>query len=132
MYFYSGFSKLKFIFLLLGLSFVSSVFSDTGYITVDGETIEIEVERSYQTPATYPRKALRLEREGYVIIEFAVAQDGSVIDPYVLEGEPAGLFNRAAMKSIRKWIYEPSTYDGVPVQVNDVQVRINFNLTAIE
>ena len=132
MYFYSGFSKLKFIFLLLGLSFVSSVFSDTGYITVDGETIEIEVERSYQTPATYPRKALRLEREGYVIIEFDVAQDGSVIDPYVLEGEPAGLFNRAAMKSIRKWIYEPSTYDGVPVQVNDVQVRIKFNLTAIE
>ena len=132
MYFYSGFSKLKFIFLLLGLSFVSSVFSDTGYITVDGETIEIEVERSYQTPATYPRKALRLEREGYVIIELDVAQDGSVIDPYVLEGEPAGLFNRAAMKSIRKWIYEPSTYDGVPVQVNDVQVRINFNLTAIE
>ena len=132
MYFYSGFSKLKFIFLLLGLSFVSSVFSDTGYITVDGETIEIEVERSYQTPATYPRKALRLEREGDVIIEFDVAQDGSVIDPYVLEGEPAGLFNRAAMKSIRKWIYEPSTYDGVPVQVNDVQVRINFNLTAIE
>ena len=132
MYFYSGFSKLKFIFLLLGLSFVSSVFSDTGYITVDGETIEIEGERSYQTPATYPRKALRLEREGYVIIEFDVAQDGSVIDPYVLEGEPAGLFNRAAMKSIRKWIYEPSTYDGVPVQVNDVQVRINFNLTAIE
>ncbi len=132
MYFYSGFSKLKFIFLLLGLSFVSSVFSDTGYITVDGETIEIEVERSYQTPATYPRKALRLEREGYVIIEFDVAQDGSVIAPYVLEGEPAGLFNRAAMKSIRKWIYEPSTYDGVPVQVNDVQVRINFNLTAIE
>ncbi|MEC8108273.1 MAG: energy transducer TonB [Pseudomonadota bacterium] len=132
MYFYSGFSKLKFIFLLLGLSFVSSVFSDTGYITVDGETIEIEVERSYQTPATYPRKALRLEREGYVIIEFDVAQDGSVIDPYVLEGEPAGLFNRAAMKSIRKWIYEPSNYDGVPVQVNDVQVRINFNLTAIE
>ena len=132
MYFYSGFSKLKFIFLLLGLSFVSSVFSDTGYITVDGETIEIEVERSYQTPATYPRKALRLEREGYVIIEFDVAQDGSVIDPYVLEGEPAGLFNRAAMKSIRKWIYEPSTYDGVPVQVNDVQVRINFKLTAIE
>ena len=132
MYFYSGFSKLKFIFLLLGLSFVSSVFSDTGYITVDGETIEIEVERSYQTPATYPRKALRLEREGYVIIEFDVAQDGSVIDPYVLEGEPAGLFNRAAMKSIRKWIYEPSTYDGVPVQVNDVQVRINFTLTTVE
>ena len=110
MYFYSGFSKLKFIFLLLGLSFVSSVFSDTGYITVDGETIEIEVERSYQTPATYPRKALRLEREGYVIIEFDVAQDGSVIDPYVLEGEPAGLFNRAAMKSMMAFQFKLMTF----------------------
>ena len=132
MNFYNRYISYKAIFTLLSFFFVSPAFTDSGYITVDGETIEIDVERSYQTPATYPRKALRLEREGYVIIEFDVAQDGSVIDPYVLEGEPAGLFNRAAMKSIRKWIYEPSTYDGVPVQVNDVQVRINFNLTAIE
>ena len=132
MNFCSRYISFKAILTLLCISFVSLSFTDSGYITVDGETIEIDVERSYQTPATYPRKALRLEREGYVIIEFDVAQDGSVIDPYVLEGEPAGLFNRAAMKSIRKWIYEPSTYDGVPVQVNDVQVRINFNLTAIE
>ena len=132
MNFCNRYISFKAILTLLCISFVSLSFTDSGYITVDGETIEIDVERSYQTPATYPRKALRLEREGYVIIEFDVAQDGSVIDPYVLEGEPAGLFNRAAMKSIRKWIYEPSTYDGVPVQVNDVQVRINFNLTAIE
>ena len=132
MNFCNRYISFKAILTLLCISFVSLSFTDSGYITVDGETIEIDVERSYQTPATYPRKALRLEREGYVIIEFDVAQDGSVIDPYVLEGEPAGLFNRAAMKSIRKWIYEPSTYDGVPVQVNDVQVRINFNLTAIQ
>ena len=132
MNFYYRFISFKTILILTSISFVSLAFTDSGYITVKGETIEIDVDRSYQTPATYPRKALRLEREGYVIIEFDVAQDGSVIDPYVLEGEPAGLFNRAAMKSIRKWIYEPSTYDGVPVQVNDVQVRINFNLTAIE
>ena len=132
MNFYYRFICFKTILIFTSISFVSLAFTDSGYITVVGETIEIDVDRSYQTPATYPRKALRLEREGYVIIEFDVAQDGSVIDPYVLEGEPAGLFNRAAMKSIRKWIYEPSTYDGVPVQVNDVQVRINFNLTAIE
>ena len=132
MNFHRRLSKLKFLIVSLSLALSSILFADTGYITVDGETIEIEVSRSYQTPVTYPRKALRLEREGYVIIEFDVDQDGSVIDPYVLEGEPAGLFNRAAMKSIRKWIYEPSTYDGVPVQVNDVQVKINFNLTAAE
>ena len=54
--------------------------------------------------------------------------DGDVIDPFVLEGEPAGLFDRAAMKSIRKWIYQPPIYEGVPVQVNDVQVKLTFRV----
>ena len=93
MNFYDRYISFKTVLTLLSIFFVSLAYTDSGYITVDGETIEIDVERSYQTPATYPRKALRLEREGYVIIEFDVAQDGSVIDPYVLEGEPAGLFN---------------------------------------
>ena len=97
MNFYDRYISFKTVFTLLSIFFVSLAFTDSGYITVDGETIEIDVERSYQTPATYPRKALRLEREGYVIIEFDVAQDGSVIDPYVLEGEPAGLFNRCLL-----------------------------------
>ena len=120
--------------LFLGIAlfiFTSSSFADVGYVGED-DKIEIDVNRIYTQPAKFPRKALRLAKDGYVLIEFDIDTDGSVIDPYVLEGEPAGLFNRAAMKSIRKWIYEPSTYDGVPVQVNDVQVKINFNLTAAE
>ena len=128
MNFHRRLSKLKFLIVSLSLALPSILFADTGYITVDGETIEIEVSRSYQTPATYPRKALRLEREGYVIIEFDVDQDGSVIDPYVVESEPAGLFERAAMKSIRKWLYEPPVYEGVSVKVNDVQVKLTFKV----
>ena len=49
----------------------------------------MDVERQYQAPASYPRKALRLAKEGYVIVEFDVSADGDVIDPFVLEGEPA-------------------------------------------
>ena len=71
---------------------------------------------------------MRLAKEGYVIVEFDVSADGDVIDPFVLEGEPAGLFDRAAMKSIRKWIYQPPIYEGVPVQVNDVQVKLSFRV----
>ena len=54
--------NLKFLLFSLSLALPSIAFADTGYITVDGETIEIEVSRSYQTPATYPRKALRRTR----------------------------------------------------------------------
>ena len=104
------------------------IHADRGFITVDGKNIEMDVERQYQAPASYPRKALRLAKEGYVIVEFDVSADGDVIDPFVLEGEPAGLFDRAAMKSIRKWIYQPPIYEGVPVQVNDVQVKLSFRV----
>ena len=104
------------------------IHADKGFITVDGKNIEMDDERQYQAPASYPRKALRLAKEGYVIVEFDVSADGDVIDPFVLEGEPAGLFDRAAMKSIRKWIYQPPIYEGVPVQVNYVQVKLTFRV----
>jgi protein TonB len=71
---------------------------------------------------------LRLAKDGYVLIEFDIDTDGSVIDPYVVESEPAGLFERAAMKSIRKWLYEPPVYEGVSVKVNDVQVKLTFKV----
>ena len=103
MIFKKGIKLLSLSVLYLGLS--SLIHADKGFITVDGKNIEMDVERQYQAPASYPRKALRLAKEGYVIVEFDVSADGDVIDPFVLEGEPAGLFDRAAMKSIRKWIY---------------------------
>ena len=74
------------------------------------------------------KKALRLAKDGYVLIEFDIDTDGSVIDPYVVESEPAGLFERAAMKAIRKWLYEPPVYEGVSVKVNDVQVKLTFKV----
>ena len=98
----------------------STWYAQGGIAAVMGEKDSIE--------ASYPRKALRLAKEGYVIVEFDVSADGDVIDPFVLEGEPAGLFDRAAMKSIRKWIYQPPIYEGVPVQVNDVQVKLSFRV----
>ena len=67
-------------------------------------------------------------RAFWVLIEFDIDTDGSVIDPYVVESEPAGLFERAAMKSIRKWLYEPPVYEGVSVKVNDVQVKLTFKV----
>ena len=116
--------------LFLGIAlfiFTSSSFADVGYVGED-DKIEIDVNRIYTQPAKFPRKALRLDKDGYVLIEFDIDTDGSVIDPYVVESEPAGLFERAAMKSIRKWLYEPPVYEGVSVKVNDVQVKLTFKV----
>jgi|TARA_B110000495_G_scaffold166766_1_gene153000 protein TonB len=97
---------------------------DKGYVGED-ET-EIEIDRNYAKQPTYPRKALRMGTEGYVIVEFDVDTDGSVLDPYVLEAVPQGTFERAAIKAIRKWVYEAPTYKGQSVKANNVQVKLTF------
>tara|TARA_X000000368_G_scaffold414902_1_gene405618 strand:+ start:477 stop:866 length:390 start_codon:yes stop_codon:yes gene_type:complete len=98
--------------------------ADKGYVGED-ET-EIEINRNYAKQPTYPRKALRMGTEGYVIVEFDVDTDGSVLDPYVLEAVPQGTFERSAIKAIRKWVYEAPTYKGQSVKANNVQVKLTF------
>ena len=61
-----------------------------------------------------------------MIVEFDVDTDGSVLDPYVLEAVPQGTFERAAIKAIRKWVYEAPTYKGQSVKANNVQVKLTF------
>jgi len=94
--------------------------------SVGEDETEIEVDRNYAKQPTYPRKALRMGTEGYVIVEFDVDTDGSVLDPYVLEAVPQGTFERAAIKAIRKWVYEAPTYKGQSVKANNVQVKLTF------
>ena len=54
--------------------------------------------------------------------------DGSVLDPYVVESSPAGVFDRAAIKAVRKFLYQPPTYNGTSVKVNNVQIDLTFKL----
>ena len=114
-----------FLTVLVASLFAMNVTSaDRGYVGED-ET-EIEINRNYAKQPTYPRKALRMGIEGYVIVEFDVDTDGSVLDPYVLEAVPQGTFERAAIKAIRKWVYEAPTYKGQSVKANNVQVKLTF------
>ena len=98
--------------------------ADKGYVG-ESET-EIEINRNYAKQPTFPRKALRMGTEGYVIGEFDVDTDGAVLDPYVVEAVPQGTFERAAIKAIRKWVYEAPTHQGQSVKVNNVKVRLSF------
>ena len=99
---------------------------DKGYVGEEGT--EIEVTRVSNPAPEYPRRAIRLGVEGSVRLEFDVDTDGSVLDPYVVESSPAGVFDRAAIKAVRKFLYEPRTYNGTSVKVNNVQIDLTFRL----
>lgn len=75
----------------------------------------------------YPRKAARTGTEGWVKVEFTITEEGLVVDPVVLAAEPHGVFNRAALASIRKWRFRPRMIRGKPVETRASQV-IEFSL----
>ena len=117
--------SLIFIGLLSNSSFAANKTFE-GYVGED-KTV-IVVTRVFNSVATYPRNAIRMGREGFVIIEFDVDSDGSVLDPYVVESEPTGVFERSAIKAVRKWLFSPPVYKDVSVKVNDVRARVSFAL----
>jgi len=121
-------TKLFVTALVTGLFSIAASAADLGYVGED-ET-EISLTRNYSKQPTFPRKALRMGTEGYVIVEFDVDTDGAVLDPYVVESTPQGVFERASIKAIRSWVYQPPNHNGQSVKANNVQVKLTFAFQA--
>ena len=71
----------------------------------------------------YPQAALASHAEGSVQLEATISQDGSVVNPRVLSGDP--LLAGAALEAVRKWRYKPYSLDGNPVEIQ-TQITVNF------
>ena len=103
---------------------VSIYAADYGYVEDDGSVIELT--RVNKLLPEYPRQAIRYGIEGSVKVQFNVDSFGAVLDPFVVDSNPPGIFERASIKAVRKLIYEPPLFEEKPVNVNDVQVDIVF------
>jgi len=75
----------------------------------------------------YPAIARRRGYEGVVILSVLVCADGSVSDVKIAESSGRGILDRAAIKSVEKWRFEPATRDGIPVDM-EVDVPVRFIL----
>lgn len=76
----------------------------------------------------YPRRAAERGIEGYVIVKFRVGTAGQVVDPRVMDSDPKGVFERAALKAVRKWKYNPKVVDGKAIEYGVTPVKLEFNL----
>jgi TonB family protein len=79
-------------------------------------------------PAVYPRKAQLSRTEGWVDLDFTVAENGTVEDIAVHDAEPAGTFDAAAMSALAQWRYRPVMRSGVAV-TQRARIRIRFALS---
>lgn len=78
--------------------------------------IDASVVPTLRIPPIYPSRALRSGLEGVVTVEFTITTDGSVKDAVIVKAKPPKIFNRAVLKSIAKWKFNPDIIDGKAVE----------------
>jgi len=80
-----------------------------------------------RVPPKYPQRAANRHIEGWVKIEFTITTTGTVINPVVVDAQPAGTFDDAALKAIRQWTFKQKIVDGVAVTQRAMQT-LQFKL----
>ena len=88
----------------------------------DGDIIPLQ-----RIPPTYPRDAARNGITGWVQLEVMVNADGTVRSARVVQSNPRGLFEAAAVQAVLRWKFKPKVVNGQPVPQKGAQ-RIEFNL----
>jgi len=76
----------------------------------------------------YPARARSRGVEGWVQVEFTITPAGTVADQKVIDADPKGLFERAALDAIGRWKYNPKVVDGRAMERRGVAVVLTFKL----
>jgi TonB family protein len=86
---------------------------------------ELELVKSV-TPL-YPTKAEVSHTEGWVELDFTVAENGEVKDIALHAANPRGVFESAAIGALSRWLYKPVLKDAKPA-AQRARIRIRFAL----
>jgi protein TonB len=95
-----------------------------GFLTRRNDTDVVPVVR---VNPTYPQRLAARGIEGWVELEFSIGKAGEVVSPRVSASSDSG-FERAALRAVRRWRYNPKLEDGKPVIRDGIRVRLTFAL----
>lgn len=77
----------------------------------------------------YPQRALSRSIEGYCVVQYTVTRNGTIKDPFVVEGQcTSSLFHRASLQASLKFKYKPRVIDGQAVEVPGVQNKFTYEI----
>ncbi|MGF1509918.1 MAG: TonB family protein [Myxococcota bacterium] len=93
-----------------------------------GTVQDREAVPKFRARPVYPVGAAQRGIEGYVTIKFTITPRGTVDDMQVLDSQPPGQFDRAALKALSRWRYDPKLVDGTPVARPNQRVTLKFEL----
>lgn len=76
----------------------------------------------------YPWKAQREGIEGWVHLRFTISAEGWVEDAVIVDAQPPGYFEEAALSAVRRYRYRPRAEDGVRQAEPGAQLVLSFDL----
>lgn len=105
-------------------------------IKMISSTIKMPTMTSSQGEATplvritpkYPITAARDGKEGWVQLGFTISEIGTVISPYIINSEPKRVFDKEAIRALRKWKYKPKMVEGKAVAQTGQSIQLDFKL----
>lgn len=109
--------------VLLGLLWVTLA----GCASMIGDRQPV-LELSQGAQPQYPAAAKETGIEGEVTLIYTVTASGHVADVRVLEAEPAGVFDEAALAAVRTWRYRPLRRGGEALVLENVVSTLRFRL----
>ncbi len=98
-------------------------FSAGGLGATDGEMLPL-----VNIQPTYPTRAAQRGIEGWAQVSFTVTETGGVRDVFVVDAEPAGMFDQASIRAAERFRFQPRVVNGQPVEVPNVQYVFRFQL----
>ena len=112
----------------IGIDIGLDVGDGAGFSLAQSDTEHVPVVR---VKPQYPIRAEERGIEGWVELEFTISAAGTVKEAKVIGAKPKGVFDRAALRAIKKWKYNPTVEDGKPVDTPGVKIRLSFDLTDV-
>jgi len=94
---------------------------------MDNESVDTAPKVRKRSPIVYPEQARRQGISGYVTMNVLVDESGNVEDVEIIDSKPKEIFDLKADSTIRRWKFEPATYNGKKVKVWAMQ-KIVFKL----
>ncbi len=101
---------------------------DTRDVIMTDDSVDSPPRPTYQAPMAYPRSARARGVQGYVVLSLLISATGEIEKVQVLEANPSGVFEEAALEGVRNWRFEPAQYQGRNVKVWARQ-RVRFDLS---
>ena len=81
-----------------------------------------------RTNPDYPKEALISAKEGWVILSYTIATDGTVIEPMIEDSSGNEKMERASLRAVKNWEYSPAMENGIPVEQSMTKLRLVFHL----